>query len=129
MTKYVIDAYAWVEYFEGSKIGEKVKEIIEDSRNSIFTNAITVAELSSHFNRKNLNFTEAKKILFSLSSIIEVSSDLAEEVGKVHAELKKSRKHIGLADIFVLVSARRLNAKVVTGDEDFRGLKEAFMVK
>jgi len=34
-----------------------------------------------------------------------------------------------MADIFVLLTARKLNAKVVTGDEDFRGLKEVVMIK
>lgn len=36
---------------------------------------------------------------------------------------------MGLADIFVLLTARKLNAKVVTGDEDFRGLKDSLMIK
>ena len=29
MTRLVIDAYAWIEYFEGSEIGKKVKELLE----------------------------------------------------------------------------------------------------
>ena len=29
MTKIVIDAYAWIEYFEGSERGKKVKELLE----------------------------------------------------------------------------------------------------
>ena len=36
MNVFVIDAYAWVEYFEGSSLGEKVKDIVENSENLIF---------------------------------------------------------------------------------------------
>ncbi len=45
------------------------------------------------------------------------------------AELRKERKHMGLADVHVLLTARKLKGKVVTGDEDFRGMKEAIIIK
>lgn len=129
MSDFVIDAYAWIEYFDGTKLGENVKEIIEDRKNSIYTNVITIAELSSHFNKIKLNFDDAKKLIMSLSSIHQINTNFAEEAGKLHSNLKKERKHISLADIFVLLTAKKLNAKVVTGDEDFRGLKEVLMIK
>ena len=129
MKKYVIDAYAWVEYFNGSNMGDKVKEIVENTNNKIYTNVITLAELSSFFTRKGYDFKSAKKIVQALSVIYLVDSDFAIDVGELHANLKKKRKHIGLADIFVLQTARVKNSKVVTGDEDFRGLKEVLMLK
>lgn len=126
----VIDAYAWIEYFDGTELGIKVKNFIENSQNKIFTNVITIAELSSHFKRKKTyDFAEAKKVLSSISSFYNINEDFAEEAGNLHAEIKKERKHIGLVDIFVLLTARKLNAKVVTGDEDFRNLKEVIMIK
>ena len=129
MNKFVIDAHAWIEYFNGTESGEKVKEIIENSKNRIYTNVITIAELSSSFSRKNNDFEEAKKIIASLSLFYLIDKDFAEESGKLHATLKKERKNIGLADIFVLLTARKLNAKVITGDEDFKGLKEVILIK
>ena len=129
MNNFVIDAYAWIEYMEGSKLGEKVKEIIENPNNSAYTNIITVAELSSQFKRKGFDGERMKRVIKSLSSFYEITFDFAEETGRLHAELKKVRKNISMADIFVLLTARKLNAKVVTGDEDFRGLKEVVMIK
>lgn len=129
MSNFVIDAYAWIEYFNGTNLGEKVKNIIEDKDNKIYTNIVTLAELSSSYQRNSLSFDEEKKTLVSLSKIFSLDVDFAEEVGKLHAELKKTRKHIGLADIFVLLTAKKINGKVVTGDEDFRGLKEVIMIK
>ena len=129
MSKFVIDAYAWIEYFDGTRIGDKVKEIIENASNEIHTNLITVAELSSFFKKRNYDFEYAKKIIISLSLIYSLNLEFAEEAGKLHAEIKKERKHMSLADVFVLLTAKQLNAKVVTGDEDFRNLKEALMIK
>lgn len=129
MNIFVIDAYAWVEYFNGTSLGEKVRKIVENDSNTIYTNVITIAELSSHFQRKGSSFEEARKIILSLSSIYNVSLEFAEEAGKSHAILRTKRKHMGLADVFVLQTARNLRAKVVTGDEDFRGLSEAVMIK
>ena len=129
MNRFVIDAYAWIEYFDGTNAGEKVKSIIENTQNSIYTNVITVAELINHFKRKNKNFEEVKKVLISLSSFYPVTFEFAEECGNLYAEIKKDRKHMGLADCFVLLTAKKLNAKVVTGDEDFRNLKETIMIK
>ncbi len=126
---YVIDAYAWIEYFNGTKSGEKVKEIIENSKNIIYTNIITISELVSSYKRNSLSFEEEKKSLLSLSKIYNIDIQFAEEAGELHFEMRKERKHMGLADVFVLLTTRKLNAKVVTGDEDFRNLKETIMIK
>ena len=129
MTTFVIDAFAWVEYFEGSALGEKVKEIVEDKGNTIFTSVITLAELSSFYGRKNKSFDEAQKILLSLCSIFPLSFEDAVECGTIHADMRKERKHIGLADCIVLHTARKVKGKIVTGDQDFRGMKDALMIK
>ena len=129
MSKFVIDAYAWIEYFDGTEQGEQVRQIIENQENSIFTNVITIAELAGHFKRKNKDFGEAKKIMLSLSSFYPIEFEFAEEAGVLHTILKKERKNIGLADIIVLLTARKINAKVITDDEDFKGLKEVIMIK
>lgn len=129
MSNYVFDAYAWIEYLNGTKLGEKVKDIIENKNNSIFTNILTIAEISSSYTRNKLSFEEELKYIYSLSKVFNIDVNFVEEVGKLHGVIKKERKHISLADIFVLLTARKLNAKVVTGDEDFRGLKEVIMIK
>ncbi|HIJ12081.1 TPA: type II toxin-antitoxin system VapC family toxin [Candidatus Woesearchaeota archaeon] len=129
MNTYVIDAYAWVEYFNGSPLGELVQEIVEDSTNIIYTNIVTVAELASSYSRNRLSFEGECKILKTLSRFHYIDENFAFEAGILHAKLRKDRKHIGLADTFVLLTARKHKAKVVTGDEDFRGLKEVIMIK
>mgnify|MGYP001561052698 FL=1 len=129
MGKFVVDAYSWVEYFNGTKSGEKVKGIVENSSNLIYTNVITIAELSSYFTRKGYDFETSKKIILSLSLFFPITKEFAEEAGKLHARIKKEKKHIGLVDILILLTAIKLNAKVITGDEDFRDFKETLIIK
>src|SRR3989338_7931802 len=112
--KYVIDAHAWIEYFLGSDRGKKVKEIIEFNENEIFTSIITVAEVVSVTKRENRDAEEKYRDILNLSNIHFINLELAKETGILHAETKI--KHFGLADTFVLLTARKLGAKVVTGD-------------
>lgn len=125
MNRYVVDTSAWIEYYNGTTIGRKVQEIVEDPEMEIATNIITVAELAAFFQNKGLLFDEFKKNLISLSSFGEVSFAFCEEAGKLYAEIRKERKKISFADVFVLLTARKLNARLLTKDSDFRGFKEA----
>ena len=43
--------------------------------------------------------------------------------------MRKTLKDFGLADAYVLAAARRLNAKVLTGDLHFKNIKDAVMIK
>ena len=125
---YVIDASAWIEYFNGSKEGEKVKEVVENEIHKIYTNVITFAELASFFRRKEHDFQKAKEMIISLSSWYALDPLFAQEAGELLVEMKKTRKKIGLADILVLLTARKVEGKVVTADQDFKGLKETLLI-
>ncbi|MBI3032177.1 PIN domain-containing protein [Candidatus Woesearchaeota archaeon] len=129
MNKYVIDACGWIEYCNGTEAGKKVKEIIDNPKNEIVTNIVTIAELTSCFRRNNAVFEEEKKGILSRSKIFEINLEFASEAGVLHAETKQKRKNLSLSDAFVLLTARRIGGKIVTCDEDFRGMKEAIMIK
>jgi predicted nucleic acid-binding protein len=45
------------------------------------------------------------------------------------ADLLVHLKDFGLADAYVLATAKKLNAKVLAGDMHFKGVKEAFLIK
>ncbi|HLD01687.1 MAG TPA: PIN domain-containing protein [Patescibacteria group bacterium] len=129
MANYVIDASAWVEYFMGSQAGQKVKDIVENEQNEITTNILTLAELSGFYARRNLDFALAKKIILSLSLIYSIDLDFVEEVGKLYAEMRKTKPKISLADIFVLLSAKKIKASLVTGDSDFKDIHHVILIK
>ena len=126
--KYVIDAYAWIEYLIGSKDGEKVKSVLEEDNNEIYTCAVTVAEVISKIAREGRGFENAYDILISNSQVINIDEEVSKEAGVLHSEMRKSKKDFGLADAYVLAVARRISSKVLTGDFHFKGVKEATFI-
>lgn len=128
MTDYVIDTYAWMEYFIGSEKGKRVKTIVEDTSNNIFTSIVSLAEMVSVVKREGGDHNAVYYKLMSLSKLAGVSPEFCKEVGIEHAEIKKRVKDFGLADAFVLTAAKKLNAKIVTGDPHFNGIKGAILL-
>src|SRR3989338_1266449 len=119
---YVIDTSAWVEYFQGSDKGRVVKEIVENKKNKIHTNLVNYAELISFFHRNNKDFERVKQLVYGLTAFFYFYYDFAEEAGEIHAELKRTKRNISLADAFVIATAKKLKAKIVTADYDFDNL-------
>ena len=126
--RYVIDAHAWIEYFIGSNKGNYVKKILESNENEIFSSIITIAEVVSITKRENRDAEQKYIDMINLSKIFFLNTELAKEAGILHAETRKKIKDFGLADVFVLLTARKLNAKIVTGDHHFKGFKEAILI-
>ena len=127
MTKHVIDAYAWIEYLDGTYAGRKLTEMLENS-DSVYTCAVTLAEVVSKVARKGKDAKIAYDVLLSNSQIVCVDEELSQQAGLLHFEMRKTSKDFGLADAYVLATARRLKAKILTGDAHFKSLKEAIMI-
>ena len=127
--KYIIDAYAWVEYLVGSEAGSKVKEALEGDGNEIYTCAVTVAEVISKTAREGRNPDIAYDILLSNSYIIDLDEELSKDAGILYAEMRKTIKDFGLADACVLASAKKLKSKILTGDHHFKGIEEAILIR
>ena len=128
MTDCIVDAWAWIEYFDGSKAGEKIRGYVEDERNGVFTLSVTLAEVVSKFLRTGKNADIAVEGIRSLSRITPVDENLAAFAGELHAENKRKIKNFGLADAFILASARKSNCRILTGDPHFKGFKEAIFI-
>ncbi len=125
--KFVVDSWAWIEYFDGSEAGGKIRKYIEDEKNAVFTSSVTVAEVVSKFLRKRMDPHQAFNGINIMSKIIPADAELAVFSGELHAEIKQSVRDFGLADSFVLATAKKQNAKILTGDPHFKGFKEAVL--
>ncbi len=131
--EFVIDTYAWIEYFRGSAEGEIARECIDG--HNIATPSIVVLELRKNLLRKIYEGKETvkgaeKRMNFVRlnSTIIDLDYHTSMKSAELDLEMKKKVKGWGIADSIVLATARELNAKVVTGDKHFRGVKEAVMI-
>lgn len=128
MSKYILDSWSWIEYFEGSAKGERVKEIMSDSRNEIFTHSVSIAEIVSRAERRGKDINEIWTAITNNSKVLETRAEESREAGVTHAEVKSSNRNFSLADALVLAAARRLGAKVLTGDTDFKNITEATLL-
>lgn len=132
--RYVIDAYAWIEYFRASKSGEVAKKYIESE--DAATPTIVVSEISRKLLRETElgNETQAgrlKRLEFirATSQIVDLDFEIAADAGEIDLDMKKKVKGWGLADSIILCTARTAKGKVITGDEHFRGLEETIFIK
>ena len=129
MAKYIIDAYAWIEYLDGSTEGEKVKEILEESKNEAYTCAVTAAEVASKVKRSNMNVEVALNAIKMLSQIVDVDFIMAKNAGETHAKMRKKIKDFGLGDCFVLECRNKIGGEIITGDPHFRDMDSVVFIK
>jgi len=120
----LLDSWTWIEYWRGSKNADKVGSYIESSEEAIIS-SINLAEIYFWILREyGQKQAEAKKmILEKRCFIVYLDSSIAVEAAKIKYERK-----IALADSIVLATAIKSNAKVVTGDPDFKGSKEVIFI-
>jgi len=128
--KYVIDSYAWIEYFMGTKTGEKVKPIIENTEEKI-TPTICLAEIYAKTLRvENGELAEKQRIFIKeKSALAPLDEKTAVEAAMLTSKLKREVPGWGLADSIVYATALIKKAEVVTGDEHFKKLKNVTFIK
>ena len=118
--EYVIDSYAWVEYFRGSDEGLIAKDHIEGE--NCATASVTIAELSEKYRRENKEFKDDITFIISKTKILNLNTEIALRAGEINFENKRKIKNWGMSDSIILATAQFLNARVITGDEHFRDL-------
>jgi predicted nucleic acid-binding protein len=129
--RYVIDSYAWLEYFMGTVAGEKAKKIIDSTAYEKLTPTICVAEIYAKVLRvEGPEKAELQRAFIkSRSALAPLTEEIAIEAAKIDVEMKKKVAGWGLADSIVLGTARKKGAKVLTGDEHFLNLPETTYIE
>jgi len=127
----VVDTYAWIEYFRGTRIGEKVKAFLAEAER-IYTPTIVLAEIARKYIREGVDIKTIEQrlnIIEELSTLISVNREIALRAGKAYLELLEHSEKLGLkakpslGDAIILATARVYKAKVLTGDQHFKGLE------
>ena len=125
--KYVVDSSAWIEYLRGSELGIKVKSIIEDRSNTCLTPNIVAAEVISKVIRANEDEEKAIQAIKTFSSPLEGYQEIYFEAGKLHPELRKMFKNIGIADVIIKIFAEKNNARIITKDLHLKSKNAIFL--
>jgi predicted nucleic acid-binding protein len=122
MTRFIIDSYAWIEYLEGSKEGARVRDLLQPPSEA-YTPAPVVAEVTSKTVRRGRDASVAWMALRGSSVIVPLDGETAHAAGALHAEYRRRISDFAMTDAVVLTLARKLDAKIVTGDPHFRGMR------
>lgn len=126
MNKLVVDASAWIEYLSGTEKGEKVKKYFEE--NELYTAAVSVSEIIAKMLREGFSADIAILAIPARSQIVPIDFGIASDAGKTYYILRKKRDKISLSDAICLCTAKKISGKVLTFDNDFRGIAEAIVL-
>ena len=119
----LVDSWAWIEYFKGSSAGEKAKEVIESGR-QLLLSTINVSEIYLFLLRNRSS--EAEKLMkFALDSSFVISLETSTSL---KAAKTKYEHKIGLADAIVIATAEENKAEILTGDDDFKNIKNVIYI-
>ncbi|HEV2119895.1 MAG TPA: PIN domain-containing protein [Candidatus Bathyarchaeia archaeon] len=130
-----MDAYAWIEFFLGTRKGSKVKELIETVEDA-YTPDTVLAELARKYFRERSPEKLVRERLTAIhgaSQVLRISSELAVQGSKAYLDLferakKRKLQSPSLFDGLVLGAARLHDARVVTGDPHFEDLPETIWI-
>jgi predicted nucleic acid-binding protein len=122
---YLIDSYAWIEYFKGTSKGKIAKELIEND--SCATASLAIAELTEKYKKENRDFESDFNFIISQTKIVDLDAEIALEAGKISFENKKKIKNWGMADSIMLATAKKIGAKVLTGDKHFGNFESVML--
>jgi len=125
---YLIDSYAWIEYFNGTKKGEVLKKLFLDENKIFLTVECCLAEMKGWALKNNVHFDPFYRMIHANSQIVKVTEQnwLAAAEERFHQRI--SRPNFGMIDAVLLVKQKELQAKVVSGDIHFKNLKDVIFM-
>ena len=130
MKRVVLDASALMTFFEDRSGADKVEQLIAlatEGKRELVMSVVNWGEV--YYNTmKEEGVAEAEKVILQLDrfpiQIVEVNRDFAYEAAKF-----KGTYDIAYADCFALALSVKLNASLVTGDPEFKKLKERISIQ
>ena len=130
MKRYVLDSYAMIAYFEDEPGADRVAQILKQLIQGKATGYMSVVNWGEvYYNTmREEGVAEAEKVILQLDKfpiqVVEVNRDFAYEAAKL-----KGKYRIAYADCFAAALSLKLNASLVTGDSEFKKLKERISIQ
>jgi predicted nucleic acid-binding protein len=130
MKRYVFDSYAMIAYFEDEVGADRVAQILRQLIQGKAKGYMSVVNWGEGYYNimREEGIAEAEKVILQLDKfpiqIVEVNRNFAYEAAKL-----KGKYRIAYADCFAVALSVKLNASLVTGDPEFRKLKERISIQ
>lgn len=126
---YLIDSYAWVEYFLGSNKGEVLRKLFAEGKNQFLTLDCCLAEIRGWALRNNQNFSELFKVIRANSRIISATEYDWIEAGQERFLQRQSQPDFGLIDTMLLIKQKEFSCEIISGDTHFKNLKRVLFLE
>lgn len=126
---YIIDAYAWIEYFKGSKKGENAAKVIDSQKTRTITLECTLAEIKGWALREDVDFKKLHDVVVCSSDIVHITAEDWLDAAEMRFEMRKKVPDFGFIDALILAVQKRTKYKVLTGDPHFRDLKDTVFLQ
>ncbi len=124
----IVDSYAWIEYFMGSKKGEKVVELLENKNYEFLTLECCLAEIKTWSIRNGQDFDKLYPIIRSNSTVIRVIEQDWILAAEIRIGCQKKGKDLGLIDACILAVQNRLSTQVLSGDKHFKDMPKTIFL-
>jgi ribonuclease VapC len=130
MKRYVLDSYALITYFEDEPGADQVAQILSQLIQGKAKGFLSVANWGEvYYNTmREEGVAEAEKVILQLDKfpiqMVEANRELTYEAAKL-----KGKYRIAYADCFAVALSLKLNASLVTGDPEFKKLKERISIQ
>ena len=125
MSKYCLDTFALMSFLQGEPGAKKVVDILESARGGkakVYTHAVSLIEIY-YTTLRTEDKIKAYEVLVRVKSLpMEISYFSEEDIISI-GELKAKYK-ISLADAFCISLAIKNEAKIVTGDPEFKEVEK-----
>ncbi|MDP2970713.1 MAG: type II toxin-antitoxin system VapC family toxin [Deltaproteobacteria bacterium] len=130
MKRFVLDSYAMIAYFEDESGADRVAQILRQlihGKAKGYMSVVNWGEVYYNTMREE-GVAEAEKVILQLDKfliqVVEVNRDFAYAAAKL-----KGKYRIAYADCFAVALSVKLNASLVTGDSEFKKLKERISIQ
>ena len=127
--QYILDTYAWVEYFSGTKKGEVVRKLFDDTKNEFLSIECSISELRGWSIREKKDFGKLYGIVKANSQIETVDLQDWLKAAEIKSEMRRTMSDFGLIDAILVAKQKRYECKVVSGDPHFENLKDVVYLK
>ncbi len=129
MNKILLDTSAWVEYFNGTERGMRVREHLAKANTFPIITGMIAAEVCSKFAREQKPVDAALMALRSTAMLVPFDFEVAHRTAHIYLQQRKKKPKFGIVDAHIVATAKINNAKIITCDFDFAGLSEVIIIK
>ena len=125
---YIVDSWAWIEYFIGSQAGSILKKLLSNKNNKFISMECTISELKIYCLGANEDFSRMYNVLKRNSVILPVLTNHWLEAAEIRCEIRKKVKDFGLIDSILVAKQNELKCKIISGDSHFKNMKSVVYI-